>query len=155
MPIRRRNNMWQADVITSDGRRERKSFTSKSAAQTFISERKPNVKQNPQSRSGKASPVSSHRMQSTGLKVRSGRSVGRSSAGSEESKTGKSLPRTSVRSATVGAKPNPARGLHITQHCDSGSDSSGQHGQLQTESLTSQVEKIRRGLSLHVSLVQC
>ena len=154
MPIRRRNNMWQADVITSDGRRERKSFTSKSAAQTFICERKPNVKQNPQQRSGKALPGSSRRMQSTGHKELSERSAGGSSVKSVDSGTGKSLPRTSVKSATVGAKPNPARGLHITRHCDSGSGSSEPHGRSRTASLTSQVESIRHGLSRHMNSVQ-
>ena len=133
--------MWQADVITSDGRRERKSFTSKSAAQTFITERKPNVKPNPHTRSGKALPVSSHRMQSTGRSERSGRSVERSSAESGVSGTGKSLPRTSVKSVTVGAKPNPARGLHITRHSDSGSGSSVPHGRSRTESHMSQAVK--------------
>ena len=152
MPIRRRNELWQADVITSDGRRERRSFTSKSAAQRFIAERKPNTKANPQSRSGKASPESSHRTQSTGHKARKEQSVVRSSEQSDRSTTGKSLQRTSVKSATSGAKPSRARELHTTRHSASGSATSVPHGQSPTESLMLQRANLRHELSKGQSL---
>ena len=152
MPIRRRNELWQADVITSDGRRERKSFTSKSAAQAFIAERKPNVKPRPRSRSRKASPESSHRTQSAGLNSVKERSAVRSSVKSAHSTTGKSLPPTSAKSAIVGARQSRARASHIKQHSVSGSGSSEPHGQSPTESRTSQQENPRRELSQGQSL---
>jgi hypothetical protein len=38
MPIRLRNKLWQADIITPTGQRVRKSFGSKSQAAQFVRE---------------------------------------------------------------------------------------------------------------------
>lgn len=121
MPIRKRNKLWQIDVITSDGRRLRRSFVTKGEAAKYAAEhQKPLLKK---ARRKGPSPQPSRPTQKATTQAAT---VSPASSSNSRVRSGRiSLqPRKSPISAPVGPFSRPERASAIRLACVTGCNTS-------------------------------
>lgn len=152
MAIRRRNKLWQADVVTPTGQRIRRSFPTKTLAQEFVKghevDRRPK-KQPPQEQLVPPSVGTS----TTRRSAVTGACLQKPSLRKQAPRVRpQSVLLMSPPSAPRGRSSSRARGLVIMSGCGTGSDISAVPSNASPVSRTSPVQTARRGRSVTRSL---
>jgi hypothetical protein len=145
MPIRKRNALWQADIMSASGTRVRKSFPTKAEAQAFVKGNQPPPKA--KSPSGAQShPYSGGRRSKTKTVDIALRPVTSSPPAAAKTPT-LSPPPTSPLAANSGQTSGPVHVSGITVASGAGSPSSTARRNASPESPTSTAQTLQRASS--------